>query len=60
LESFLLGVIIIPRAYRLLGVKLLEANTFLEAFLLGNLLFLGVYRFLESTYTKKKRLIIVR
>jgi len=32
-ESFLLGVITIPRAQGLPGVKLLEANTFLEAFL---------------------------
>jgi hypothetical protein len=45
----------IPRAYRLLGVKLLEASTFLKAFLLGNLLLLGVYRFLESIYQAKKK-----
>jgi hypothetical protein len=37
-ESFLLGVITIPRAHGLPGVKLLEASTFLEAFLPGNLL----------------------
>jgi hypothetical protein len=64
LEAFLLGAIIIPRAHGLLGVKLLEASTFLEVFLLGNLLFLGVYRFLESTRQakkkKKKKLIIIR
>jgi hypothetical protein len=60
-ESFLLGVITIPRAHGLLGVKLLEASTFLEAFLLGNLLLLRAYRFLESTHpSQKKRLIIAR
>jgi hypothetical protein len=61
-ESFLLGVITIPRAHGLLGVKLLEASTFLEAFLPGNLLLLGAYRFLESTYPsqKKNRLITAR
>ena len=48
-ESFLLGVITIPRAHGLPGVKLLEANTFLEAFLPGILLLLGAYGFLEST-----------
>jgi hypothetical protein len=37
-ESFLLGVITILRAHGLPGVKLLEASTFLEAFLPGNLL----------------------
>jgi hypothetical protein len=55
LESFLLGVIMIPRAHRLLGVKLLKASTFLEAFLLGNLLLLGVYRFLEFTHLSQKK-----
>jgi hypothetical protein len=55
LKAFLLGVIIIPRAYGLLGIKLLEASTFLEAFLPGNLLFLGVYRFLEFIYQAKKK-----
>jgi hypothetical protein len=40
----------IPRAHGLLGVKLLEANTFLEAFLPENLLLLGAYGFLESIY----------
>jgi hypothetical protein len=54
-ESFLLGVIIILRAHGLLGVKLLEASMFLEAFLLGNLLLLGVYRFLESTHLSQKK-----
>ncbi len=54
-ESFLLGVITIPRAHGLPGVKLLKASTLLEAFLLGNLLLLGVYRFLESTRTKPKK-----
>jgi hypothetical protein len=54
-ESFLLGVIIILRAYGLPGVKLLEASTFLEAFLPGNLLLLGVYRFLESIYSSQKK-----
>jgi hypothetical protein len=54
-ESFLLGVITIPRAHGLLGVKLLEASTFLEAFLPGNLLLLGAYRFLESTYPSQKK-----
>jgi hypothetical protein len=49
-EYFLLGVIKIPRAHGLPGVKLLEASTFLEAFLPGNLLLLGVYKFLESIY----------
>jgi hypothetical protein len=49
-ESFLLGVIMILRAHGLPGVKLLEASMFLEAFLPGNLLLLGVYRFLESIY----------
>jgi hypothetical protein len=53
-ESFLLGVITIPRAHGLLGVKLLEANAFLEAFLPGNLLLLGVYGFLEFTHLTKK------
>jgi hypothetical protein len=55
LESFLLGVITIPRAHGLLGVKLLEANTFLEAFLSGNLLLLGAYGFLESTHPSQKK-----
>jgi hypothetical protein len=50
LEAFLLGIIMILRAHGLLGIKLLEASTFLEAFLLRNLLFLGVYKFLESIY----------
>jgi hypothetical protein len=45
----------ILRAYGLLEVKLLEASTFLEAFLLGNLLFLGVYRFLESITKPEKK-----
>jgi hypothetical protein len=40
----------ISRAHGLLGVKLLEAKTFLETFLPGNLLLLGAYRFLEFTY----------
>jgi hypothetical protein len=48
-ESFLLGVITIPRAYGLPGVKLLEA------FLPGNLLLLGVYRFLESIHQAPKK-----
>jgi hypothetical protein len=55
LEAFLLGVITIPRAYGLPGVKLLEASTFLEAFLLRNLLLLGAYRFLESTHPSQKK-----
>jgi hypothetical protein len=60
-ESFLLEVITIPKAYRLPEVKLLEANIFLEAFLPGNLLLLGIYRFLKSIYlSQKKRLIIAR
>jgi hypothetical protein len=54
-EAFLLGVITILRAYRLLGVKLLEANMFLEAFLLENLLLLGAYRFLESIHLSQKK-----
>jgi hypothetical protein len=45
-EYFLLGDITIPRAHGFPGVKLLEASTFLEAFLPGNLLLLGAYRFL--------------
>jgi hypothetical protein len=32
------------------GEKLLEASTFLEAFLQGNLLLLGAYGFLESIH----------
>jgi len=60
-ESFLLGVITIPRAHGLPGVKLLEANTFLEAFLPRNLLLLGAYGFLESTHpSQKKRPITAR
>jgi hypothetical protein len=54
-ESFLLGVITIPRAHGLPGVKLLEPNTFLEAFLPGNLLLLGAYGFLESTHPSQKK-----
>jgi hypothetical protein len=54
-ESFLLGVITIPRAHGLPGVKLLKASTLLEAFLPGNLLLLGAYGFLESTRTKPKK-----
>jgi hypothetical protein len=55
--SFLLGVITIPRAHGLPGVKLLEA------FLPGNLLLLEAYGFLESTHAsqkKKKGLITTR
>jgi hypothetical protein len=48
-ESFLLGVITIPRAHGLPGVK------FLEAFLPRNLLLLGVYRFLKSIYLSQKK-----
>jgi hypothetical protein len=54
-EAFLLGVITIPRAHGLLGVKLLEASIFLEAFLPGNLLLLGAYRFLESIHPSEKK-----
>ena len=54
-ESFLLGVITVPRAYGLPGVKLLEASTFLEAFLPGNLLLLKAYKFLESTHLSLKK-----
>jgi hypothetical protein len=54
-ESFLLGVITIPRAYGLPGVKLLEASTFLEAFLPGNLLLLGACGFLESTHLSQNK-----
>jgi hypothetical protein len=54
-ESFLLGVRTILRAHGLLGVKLLEASTFLEAFLPRNLLLLGAYRFLESIYLSQKK-----
>jgi hypothetical protein len=50
LEAFLLGIIMILRAHGLLGIKLLEASTFLKAFLLRNLLFLEVYKFLESIH----------
>jgi hypothetical protein len=55
LESFLLGVITIPRAHGLPGVKLPKASMFLEAFLPGNLLLLGAYRFLESTHPSQKK-----
>jgi hypothetical protein len=48
-ESFLLGIITIPRAHGLPGVKLLEA------FLSGNLLLLGAYGFLESTHPSQKK-----
>ena len=54
-EAFLLGVITIPRAHGLPGVKFLEASIFLEVFLPGNLLLLGIYRFLESIYPSQKK-----